>query len=49
MDAEFRDTLDIAMLHEKYGIKPADEYRLSKTDLQKLIDRQRNNLEIKDD
>lgn len=50
MDQDFRDTLDIAMLHEKYGLKKdADEFRVSAKDLQKLIDRQRNNLELKDE
>ena len=50
MDTEFRDTLDIAMLHDKYGIpkEQPDEFRLSKFDLNKLIEKQRNNLDLND-
>ena len=37
MDSQFRDTLDIAMMHEKYGLKPEPDFienpKLSKVDL----------------
>lgn len=46
MDSQFRDTLDIAMMHEKYGLKPEPDFienpKLSKVDLKRLVENQRN-------
>ena len=39
----------MALLHDRYGIKPeSDAFRLSKFDLNKLMEMQRRNWELKD-
>ena len=47
LDSQFKDTLDIALMHEKYGInrsEPVENFRLSKFDLNKLVEMHRNQL-----
>ena len=52
MDSQYRDTLDFALMNEKYGLKPEPNFeenlKLSKVDLKRLVENQRNQLEIKD-
>ena len=47
LDGEFRDTLDLAFLQDKYGLKHhADNYALSARDLQKIVDKKRNEIPL---
>lgn len=51
MDKQFHDTLDLAMMQERYGLKretPVENHRLSKFELSRLVEKQRNKLELKD-
>lgn len=49
LDKEFVDTLDIALLQERYGIRnEPDHFRTSKFDLQKLTEMHRRNWELND-
>jgi hypothetical protein len=47
LDGEFRDTLDLAFLQDKYGLKHHTEnYALSARDLQKIVDKKRNEIPL---